>query len=69
MTKRSDVPAPNEERERIEEAKLDALKQAASQGWVDIATGRCVDVEDDRLEAFIGQLGRQRCTRMTGADA
>ena len=58
MTTRSDEPAPNEQRERIEEAKLDALKQSASQGWADITAGRYVDVEDDQLEAFIGQLGR-----------
>jgi len=58
MTTRSDAPAPNAQRERAEAAKLDALKQAASQGWVDITAGRCVDVEDDQLEAFIGQLGR-----------
>jgi antitoxin ParD1/3/4 len=58
MTTRSDEPAPNEQRERVEEAKLDALKQAASQGWVDLTAGRYVDVEDDQLEAFIGQLGR-----------
>lgn len=58
MTTRSDEPAPNEQRERVEEAKLGALKRAASQGWVDITAGRYVDVEDDQLEAFIGQLGR-----------
>lgn len=46
-----------EERERLETAKLKALKQAARQGWADVAAGRHVDVADDQLEDFIGQLG------------
>lgn len=46
-----------EERDRIERAKLQALKQAARQGWTDISTARYVDVGDDQLEEFIGQLG------------
>ena len=48
-----------EERERIEEAKLKALKQAARQGWADVSAGRYADVADDRLEDFVGQLGRR----------
>ena len=48
-----------EERERIEEAKLKALKQAARQGWADISAGRYADVADDQLEDFVGQLGRR----------
>lgn len=48
-----------EERERIEKAKRTALKQAARQGWTDVAAGRYVEVADDRLEDFIGQLGRR----------
>lgn len=48
-----------EERERIEAAKLKALKQAARQGWSDIAAGRYTDVADDRLEDFVEQLGRR----------
>lgn len=46
-----------EERDRIEEAKLKALKQAARQGWADVSAGRYADVTDDRLEDFVGQLG------------
>jgi len=46
-----------EERERIEVAKLKALKQAARQGWADISAGRYTDVTDDQLDDFIGQLG------------
>lgn len=46
-----------EERERIEAAKLKALQQAAGKGWEDIAEGRYVDLADDQIEDFIGQLG------------
>jgi len=48
-----------EERERLEGAKLKALKQAARQGWVDVSAGRYADVADDQLEDFVGQLGRR----------
>jgi antitoxin ParD1/3/4 len=48
-----------EERERIAQAKLKALRQAARQGWADIAAGRYADVADDRLEDFVAQLGRR----------
>ena len=47
-----------EERERIEQAKLKALRQAARQGWADVSAGRYTDVADDQLEDFVGQLGR-----------
>jgi antitoxin ParD1/3/4 len=46
-----------EERERHEGAKLKALRQAARQGWMDVSAGRFVDVADDQLEDFVGQLG------------
>ena len=48
-----------EERERLESAKLKALKQAARQGWTDVAAGRYTDVANDQLEDFVGQLGRR----------
>jgi antitoxin ParD1/3/4 len=48
-----------EARERFEGAKLKALKQAARQGWADVSAGRYVDVADDQLEDFIGQLGHR----------
>jgi antitoxin ParD1/3/4 len=48
-----------EERERIGQAKLKALKQAARQGWADVSAGRYADVADDQLEDFVGQLGRR----------
>ena len=48
-----------EERERIAEAKLNALEQAARQGWADVSAGRYADVADDQLEDFVGQLGHR----------
>jgi antitoxin ParD1/3/4 len=48
-----------EERERRETAKLKALRQAARQGWADVAAGRYADVADDELEKFVAQLGRR----------
>ena len=48
-----------EERERIEEAKLKTLKQAARQGWADVSAGRYADVAGDQLEDFVGQLGHR----------
>lgn len=47
------------DRERREETKLKALKQAARQGWADVSAGRYADVADDQLEDFVGQLGRR----------
>ena len=52
-----------EEREQVQEAKLKALKQAARQGWADVAAGRYADVGDDQLEEFVGQLGRRAAQR------
>jgi antitoxin ParD1/3/4 len=48
-----------EARERHEDAKLKALKQAARQGWADVSARRYADVADDQLEDFVGQLGRR----------
>jgi antitoxin ParD1/3/4 len=48
-----------EERERMGQAKLKALKQAARQGWSDVAAGRYADVADAQLEDFVAQLGRR----------
>ncbi len=56
-----------EQRERIEEAKLLALEQAARQGWGDVDAGRYADVADDRLEDFIGQLGLRAASRKTAS--
>jgi antitoxin ParD1/3/4 len=45
-----------EQREGIEEAKLQALKQAANQVWSAIEAGRYPDVDDGRLEDFVARL-------------
>ena len=52
-----------EARERMEAAKLNALKQAARKGWDDIAAGRFADVGDEDLEAFIGKIGLRAAQR------
>ena len=57
-----------EEREQIQEAKLKALKQAARQGWADVAAGRYADVGDDQLEEFLGQLGRRAAQKAKPAN-
>ena len=56
-----------EERERLEQAKLKALKQAARTGWADVSAGRYTDVADARLDDFIGQLGRRAARRAATA--
>ena len=58
MTTRSNKPVLTEQRKVIEEAKMQALKQAAKQGWVDITAERYIDVADDQLEDFVRQLGQ-----------
>lgn len=46
------------EREQAEEtAKIAVLRQAAEQGWSDLASGRFDDVDDESLDDFVGQLG------------
>lgn len=57
-----------EERERLEETKRQALKQAARQGWADVAAGRYVDVADEQLEDFIGQMGLRAAQGTMTAD-
>ena len=56
-----------EERERIEDAKLKALRRAARQGWVDVSAGRDADVADDQLENLVGQMGRRAAKSATSA--
>jgi len=46
------------EREQAEEAaKVAVLRQAAEQGWSDLASGRFDEVDDESLDDFVGQLG------------
>lgn len=48
-----------ERREALEDAKLEVLREAARIGFADIDQGRFVDVPDDQLEDYIGELGRK----------
>ena len=57
-----------EERERLEDAKLKALKQAARMGWTDRSAGRYTDVLVSGLEDFIGQLGRRAAPQTQAAN-
>ena len=69
MTKRSNRPVLTERR-GDKEAKLQALKQAANQGWSEITAGRYTDVSDDRLEDLIEQLRHsKRPAKYPGPDA
>lgn len=48
------------EREQAEEAaKVAVLRQAAEQGWLDLASGQFDDVDGESLDDFVGQLGRR----------
>ena len=57
-----------EDRDRLEDTKLRALKQAARQGWADVSAGRYSDVADDQLEDFVGQLGHRAAQRAKPVD-
>ena len=56
-----------EAREFLEAAKLQALKQAALLGFLDLDHGRFTDVQDDGLEGFIEGLGRRATDRARAA--
>lgn len=56
------------EREEAEEsAKTAVLRRAAEEGWADLASGRFVDVDDESLDDFIGELGA-RASEIRSAD-
>jgi antitoxin ParD1/3/4 len=46
-----------EQREAEDAAKLEALRQAAAVGWLDLDAGRYRDIGEDALADYIGQLG------------
>jgi antitoxin ParD1/3/4 len=56
------------EREQAEEgAKAAVLRQAAEQGWLDLASGRFDDVDDESLDDVVGRFGlRAAETRSAG---
>lgn len=45
-----------------------ALRAVADRGWVDVATGSYVDVAEDELDDFIGQLGQHAAKRGRSVD-
>ncbi|CAM3861212.1 antitoxin ParD1/3/4 [Kerstersia gyiorum] len=55
-----------EQRERMEAAKILALREAANRGWMDIEAGRYADISDAQLEDTIGQLGRRAAECVAG---
>ena len=57
-----------EQQERLEAAKLQALRDAADKGWADLSAGRHVDVAEDRLDDFIAQLGHAATRRTASSD-
>jgi antitoxin ParD1/3/4 len=57
-----------EQRERLEAARLEALKEAADRGWAAIAAGDCTDVAEDQIEGFIDQLSEQAARLAHTAD-
>jgi len=45
-----------EQRDREDVLKLEALRAAAQLGWDQLEAGNYVDVAEDQLDAFLGQL-------------
>jgi antitoxin ParD1/3/4 len=46
-----------EHQEAEEAATVAVLRQAADQGWSDLASGRFDEVDDEPLDDLVGQLG------------
>lgn len=56
------------ERELAEEAaKVAVLRQAAEQGWSDLAAGRFDEIADEALDDFVGQLGVRAAKTQSGS--
>jgi len=56
-----------ERQEQLAAAKLAALREAAAVGWADVAAGRYIDIADEDLEDFIGELA-ERATHLSATD-
>ena len=52
-----------EQREREDELKLEALRQAAQVGLADLASGRFHDVKPDAIDALVSSLGVEASKR------
>lgn len=56
------------ERQELEDSeRLAALREAAAVGWADLAAGRYVELSDDVLDDFIGQVGARAATQARSA--
>jgi len=53
-----------EQREAENNAKLDALREAAAVGWRDLEAGRYRDVSEDALAVYIAELGERARKRV-----
>lgn len=56
-----------EQREALDAAKLDALREAARVGFGDLEDGRFVALASDTLDDFVGNLGREADARVRKA--
>jgi len=56
-----------QERETMQAAKLEALRQACQVGWSDIDAGRYVDVDDSELDEFMASLAQRAASMLVDA--
>lgn len=52
-----------EQRELRDAAKLAALRAAVGEGLADLAAGRYVEIDDDRLDGYLAELGDRAASR------
>lgn len=52
-----------EQRDTLEAAKMNALREAAQAGFAELEQSRYVDVKNDELEDFVASLGREAANR------
>lgn len=57
-----------ERQEAEDAARIAALRDAAEQGWADLAAGSYNDIAEDHLDEFIGQLGIDAVARTRSED-
>jgi len=56
-----------EQREREDEIKLEALRQAAQVGLADLATGRFTEIEPDGIDALMARLSEEAGRRASAS--
>ena len=55
-----------EQRDREEQLKLEALRQAAEVGWRDISDGHYVDLGVQDIEVFVADIGHEVSRKFSG---